>query len=85
MFLEYSSNKSDIVIHEHHLIKEHKIYCLEKLNTSELYNMQLALKEEKPTAPRHIGKNIFKTMIWYGRIYIPYQGVKGLMQIFVYS
>ena len=32
------------------LIKKHQIYCKEKLNNRELYNMQLILNVEKPTA-----------------------------------
>ena len=48
---------SDIIIKEHHLIKKHQIYCLEKLNSRKLYNMQLLLHVEKPTAQKHFEKN----------------------------
>ena len=44
MFLERGNNISDLIINKHHLIKKHQIYCLEKLNSRELYNMQLILK-----------------------------------------
>ena len=50
MFLEYGKNINDLIIKEHHLIKKHQIYCLEKLNSRELCNMQLTPKVEKPTA-----------------------------------
>ena len=33
---------SDLIINEHHLIKKHQIYCLEKLSSRERYNMQHA-------------------------------------------
>ena len=56
MFLECGNNINDIIITEHHLIKKHQIYCLEKLNSRELYNMQLILKVEKPTAQTFLEK-----------------------------
>ena len=39
------------------MIKKHQIYCLEKLNSRELYNMQLILKVEKPTSQTYFQKN----------------------------
>ena len=56
MFLERGNNISNLIINEHHLIKNYQIYCLEKLNSSEIYNMQLMLKEEEPTAQTYFGK-----------------------------
>ena len=50
MFIECGDNISDLIINDHHLIKKHQICCLEKLNSRELYNMQLTLHVEKPTA-----------------------------------
>ena len=50
MFLECGDNISDLIINENHLIKKHQIYCQEKLNSREIYNMQLILNAEKPTA-----------------------------------
>ena len=49
MFLMCGDNSSDLIINKHHLIKKHQIYCLEKLNSREPYNMQLILNVEKPT------------------------------------
>ena len=57
MFLEFGDNVSDLIINEHHLIKKHQIYCLEKLNSRELYNMQLILNVEKSTAQTYFKKN----------------------------
>ena len=56
IFLECGSNISDLIINEHLLIKKHQIYCLGKLNSRELYNMQLILKVEKPTAQTYFEK-----------------------------
>ena len=60
MFLGCGKNISDLIINKHHLIKKYQVYCLEKLNSGELYNMQLMLKEEKPTAQTHFEKKISK-------------------------
>ena len=43
MFLECGNNISDHIINEYHLIKKRQIYCLKKLNSEELYNMQVML------------------------------------------
>ena len=55
MFLECGNNISDLIIKEHDIIKKHQIYFLEKLNSRELYNIQLKL--EKPTAETYFKKN----------------------------
>ena len=39
-----------------HLIKK-QIYCLEKLNIREVYNMQFILSVEKPTVQIYFEKN----------------------------
>ena len=49
-------NISDLIINGHHLVKKHQIYCLEKLNRKKLYNMQLILNVEKPTAQIYFEK-----------------------------
>ena len=43
---ECGDNISDLIVNEHHLIKKHEIYCSEKLNSRELYNMQRILNVE---------------------------------------
>ena len=55
-FLECGSNIGDLIINEHHLIKKHQIYYLEKLNSREIYNMQLTLNVEKSTAQTYFEK-----------------------------
>ena len=57
MFLECGNNISNFVVNEHHLIKKHQIYCLEKLDSRELHNMQLILQVEKATAQTYFQKN----------------------------
>ena len=60
MFLECGNNISDLIISKHHLIKKHQTYCLEKLNSRELYNMQHILKVEKP---KNYSSKIFREKI----------------------
>ena len=57
MFLECGNDISNFNINEHESIKNHQIYCLENLHSRELYNMQLVLKVEKPTAQTCFDKN----------------------------
>ena len=48
---------SVVSVKELHLNKKHQIYCLEKLNGRELYNIELLLKAEKPNAQKNFDKN----------------------------
>ena len=56
MFSECGIIISDLIIDEHLLIKKRQIYCLEKLNSRELHNMQLLLKLEKATFQTYLAK-----------------------------
>ena len=38
MLLECGNNISYLISNKHHLTEKHQIYCLEKLNSRELYN-----------------------------------------------
>ena len=49
--------KLAVYIQDHHLIKCSTIYNLEKLNSKELYHMQLCLKYDKPTCQSYHEKN----------------------------
>ena len=59
MFLVYENNINNLLIKEHHLIEKHQIYCLEKVSSRELYNRQLMLRAEKPTAEVYFEKNFW--------------------------
>ena len=61
--LECRDNISDIIINKH------QIYCLEKLNNRELYNMQLIVNVEKPASQTYFEKNV-QALNWNGKIYI---------------
>ena len=45
---QFAGNLNNLYIQDHHLIKCNTIYNLEKLNSKELYHMQLCLKYDKP-------------------------------------
>ena len=60
MFLECGNNISDPIINEHHLIKKHQIYCLQKLNSRKLCNIQLILNVERPAAQTYFEKKCQK-------------------------
>ena len=63
IFLVYGYNMNNLLIKEHHLIKKHQIYCLEKVNSRELYNMQIILKVKKPTAQTYFEKNFWNPVL----------------------
>ena len=75
---------NNLLIKEHHLIKKHQIYCLEKVNSRELYNMQIILKVKKPTAQTYFEKNFWNPVLEWKDIYIyiSYLDVLRLIQIF---
>ena len=60
MSLEYGNSLSSFVINEHHLIKKHQIYCLQKLHSRELYNMGPILEVQKAIFQTYFEKNFQK-------------------------
>ena len=46
---QFAGNLNNLYIQDHHLIKCNTIYNIEKLNSKELYHIQLLLKCDKPT------------------------------------
>ena len=48
----------NLAIHYYHLIKKHKILCLNKLDSKELYNIQLLANSLKPTSQAYF-ENVF--------------------------
>ena len=54
---QFAGNLNNLYIQDHHFIKCKTIYKLEKLNSKELYHMQLLLKYDKPTCQFYHEKN----------------------------
>ena len=53
-----SGNSISLAIQDHHLIKKHQILCLNKLDSKELYNIQLLANSLKPTSQSYF-ENVF--------------------------
>ena len=53
----FPRNLNNLYTQDHHLIKCNTICNLEKLNSKELYHMQLLLKYDKPTCQSYHEKN----------------------------
>ena len=54
---QFAGNLNNLHIQDHNLIKCYTIYDLEKLNSKELYHMQLLLKYDKPTCQSYHEKS----------------------------
>ena len=60
---------NNLCIQDHHLIKCNAIYNLEKLDSRELYHMQLLLKYDKPTCQRYHEKKFIDYVFNWKLIY----------------
>ena len=54
---QFAGYLNNLYIQDHHLIKGNTIYNLEKLNSKEIYQMQLCLKYDKPTCQSYHENN----------------------------
>ena len=54
---QFTGNLNNLYIQDHHLIKGNTIYDLEKLNSKEIYHMQLCLKYDKLTCQSYHEKS----------------------------
>ena len=65
-----NGNSNNLFIQDHHLLKKHQISCLPKLNSKELYLMQIVLEYKKPTSQVYF-ENIFNNFNFdWNKIYI---------------
>ena len=65
-----NGNSNNLFINDHHLLKKHQISCLPKLNSKELYLMQIILEYKKPTSQAYF-ENIFKNFTFdWNKIYL---------------
>ena len=65
-----SRNLINLAIHDNHLIKKHQILCLNKLDSKELYNIQLLANFLKPTSQAYFEKVFAGHVIEWDKIYI---------------
>ena len=66
-----SGNPINLAIQNHQLIKKHQVLCLNKLDSEELYNIQLPANFLKPTY-KLILKMSSRDMFWNGTRSISY-------------
>ena len=57
--LMHDGSLENLLIEDHHPIKKKQILCLTKLNSNELYNIQIIIKYKKPPSQSYFEK-IFK-------------------------
>ena len=65
-----SGNSINLAIQDHHLIKKHQILCLNKLDSKELYNVQLLANFLKPTSQAYFEKIFVEHVFEWDKIYI---------------
>ena len=70
-FIVNSEIIKNLIFEGHHLIKNHQIYCLNKLNSKEIYNILIESTDSKPSAQIYY-KFFFKTQILIGKLFIYY-------------
>ena len=65
-----SGNSINLAIQDHHLIKKHQILCLHKLDSKDLYNIQLLSNFLKPTSQAYFEKIFAGNVLEWDKIYI---------------
>ena len=58
-FIANSENIENLVFEGHHLIKNHQIYCQNKLTSKEIYSILIESTDSKPSSQMYY-KNIFQ-------------------------
>ena len=66
----HNGNISNLLIEDHHLIKKNHIYCLSKLDSRELYQIQITLKGVKVTSQTYYEKCFSNFKLDWKKIYL---------------
>ena len=66
----HNGNISNLLIENHHLIKKNHIYCLSKLDSRELYQIQITLKGAKVTSQTYYEKCFSNFKLDWKKIYL---------------
>ena len=66
----YDDNLSNVFLPDHNLIKKNQVYALSKLDSKELYKIQVLLKYTKPTSQHYFEKHFSQSNIDWKKIYI---------------
>ena len=65
----FEGNLKNVLVQDHNLIKKNHVYCLSKLDSKELYNLQITLKFTKPTSQYYYETLFNHTDIDWKKIY----------------
>ena len=52
----HDGSLENFLFQHHHLMKKNQVLCVNKLNSNELYKMQIIIKYKKPTSPSYFEK-----------------------------
>ena len=66
----HDENLENLLIQDHHLIQENQILCLTKLNSNELYKIQIIIKYKKPISQSYFEKNFNNSNLDWKAIYL---------------
>ena len=66
----FQGNLKNLLVQDLNLIKKSHVYCLSRLDSKELYNLQITLKFIKPTSQYYYETSLNQTDIDWKRIYI---------------
>ena len=86
-FIANSENIKNLVFEGHHLIKNHQIYCLNKLSSKEIYSILIESTDSKPSSQMYY-KNIFQNsnLDWKNIYMLPRIVTKdSRLQVFQYK
>ena len=66
----HDGSLENLFIQDHHLIKINQILCLTKLNSNELYKIQIIIKYKKPTSQSYFQKIFENSSLHWKTIYL---------------
>ena len=66
----HDGSLENLLIRDHHLIKKNQILCLTKLNSNELYKIQIIIKYKKPTSQSYFEKFFNNSNLDWKAIYL---------------
>ena len=66
----FEGNLKNVLVQDHNLIKKNHVYCLSRLDSKELYNLQITLKFTKPTSQYYYKTLFNQPDIDWKKIYI---------------
>ena len=69
-FSDVEENIHDLVFHDHHLIRKHYMYFLNRLSSKQIYNFFISQKEEKTSSKLCYQKKFNDSSLNWKNIYL---------------